>query len=320
MLKATERLVLRPDSHLRPPAWRWELARLLVGNLPTPDRYSTPVHHHDPEVESAARTLQLLEKPGIDEDERLDNFGAIHPHQADAYVFYDSAVFAAVTDPVLPAGSGESHPMVGPLTAEAISRAQLDALILAGKSPDRIANIMGLPEAVVTQYESWWFDVRDRLKHKGWVAAKVIGSLLQGPPALILPALIRAYGYHTKDSRIVNRVVSMFDSKTTRNMARDPVTFFSKDAVAAGGLKAALAVRLMPLGSKTYAQVMELHHDAMEIAAKSGQGAASESEEMYRGAAHSIFGRIEHGHRMAPVEVVPELQAPRLVIPAEETG
>jgi len=310
---------LSPTSAMRPPAWRWELARLLTDRRVGRD----PVIHADPDVTAAAH-MQDLTAVDATTAGQVEAYLSVPQHQADAYVFHSRTRLAGDCDPPKPADPAlaEDYPMHGPLTAEAMARAHLEALVLARKSPEAIAKHVGLTPEAVTQYERWWFDVRDRLPRTGWVAHRVIGSLHQGPPHILLPALVRAYGYYTRSTRVVQTVVGAFDPVQARAAGRDPARFFASDAVAAGGLKAALAVRLMPLTRRTYARVMELHHQALEVATKAGQAGGTDEEQKYKTALGELFGKVDHRYRQAPVELPPVAAGPlpRLVEVAEDAG
>lgn len=311
MQRAIDLYTLNAGSRLRQPDWRWALARRLVDAKP-PSAPHRRIKHPDRDVVAAGDMMQLVEGD-MPESARLEGLDRAGHHKSDAYVFHHRGIVAASVDP--PNGS-DDYPLTGPLTADAVARAQLEALVLADRPAESIAKIANLSPEAVTQYEKWWFDVRDRLKSPGWVATNVIGSLQQGTPALLLPALIRAYGYYTKSSRIVRAVSGLFDGPAARQAARDPTKFFSQDALAAGGLKAALAVRLLPLTRKTYARMIELHGEATSLSLKAGESVGSEDERRFRDAARQLFDNVEQGYRKAPVEEARGITPPRLMIPA----
>lgn len=288
---------LRPESALRPPDWRWDLARQLNDRRASKDDKAA---HRDPSVTAAVKLQDIIDK-GMTDAQRLAAYTSVDPDQADALVFHQRS---AVAELAVPAEESKDYPMAGPLTADALARAQLEGLVLARKTPEFIAKRVGISSRAVEWYERWWFDVRDRLDRPGWVAAHVIGSLHQGSPALLLPALVRAYGYYTRSTRVVEAIAGAFDGPAARQAARDPAKFFAADAVSAGGLKAALAVRLMPLTRKTYARVMELHHAAMGVAIKTGQTDESEAEKKYAVAARQLLDRADRKYREAPDEDV----------------
>ena len=294
MLTALELFTLTPTSTLRPPGWRWELARELR-NRPRPD--GRLPSHSDPDVDQAI-IVQEASSRCESEAERHRLLQLIKPHAADAYVFRRRADISVDT----PINDTEDYPLFSPLTADAIAKSELEALVLARKKPETISRVTGLSVDAVNQYEKWWFDVRDRLDRPGWVATNVIGTLHQGDPGTLLPALIKAYGYYTRSARVVRTAAGMFDAQNARSAADNPNSFFTQDALTAGGLKAAIAVRLMPLNKRTYARVMELHQAATEIANKNAVEAGSEDSARFRDAVSVLADRIDRRYGAAPTD------------------
>jgi hypothetical protein len=294
-LSAVELFVQRPGHPLRPATWRWAAANY-VRNRPPAD----PVTYQDEYCRAAGDLQEGLAGASSDELRAALLFKA--GAAADAYVFWISASTA----------EGNPHPddcrdypMAGAITAPALAKAELEALILAGKPVEKIARHVGLDPETVRWYERLWFDVRDRLRRPGWVAQAVIGSLHQGSPAALLPALVRAYGYYTKSARLVKAVVAAFDAPAARKAARDPARFFMADAAHASGLKAALAARLLPLDRRTYARVVELHHEALDLEAKAQLTGSSAAESTYLDAVNRLSGALAHGYG-EPVDLPPE--------------
>jgi hypothetical protein len=268
--------------------WRWETALYARARRENLDR-------HDDGVKAAAKLQLAAERAGPPD---VETDGTRYGPLADAYGFWLSGSTARAhgddrTDPYVP--------LFGPLSAEALAVAQLEGLVLTGLKPEGISKRTGLSVPAVAWYERLWFDVRDRLKRRGWVATAVIGTLHQGSLGSLLPALVRAYGYYTKSPRVVEAVVSGFDGPATRSAARSPEAFFAADALAAGGLKAALAVRLMPLTDRrTHARVIELHQEATKIAADAALVAGSENENQLRDAIGKLQTSVQFRYGKAP--------------------
>lgn len=59
-------------------------------------------------------------------------------------------------------------------TGEKFRLAELQARILADQPGVEIAARMGIPAAVVEVFESWHFDVRDRLEQTGWITHEAV--------------------------------------------------------------------------------------------------------------------------------------------------
>lgn len=273
-------LVLRASHPLRPVGWRWEAARMIRNQSSVSN-----VRYPDPYTEDAALLQDMLNSSASPDD--IANALFASGPQGDAYAFW-SATWSGEND-----GGG-------PLTSVALMRAELEALILANKRPAYISKVIGISEDAVRWYERWWWDVRDRLKRPIWVAAHAIGDIHVGTPAVVLPNLIRAYGYYTKSARIVRAVTSTFDRPAALFAAKDPSKFFSNDAVLSGSLKAALSTRLLPLNGNTYARVIELHHEALEAASKADAEVDDEIRIRYKEAISQLSNKIEHGYAKAP--------------------
>lgn len=297
----------RPGCAQRPPDWRWELARARREYARDPRTLGLLAVD---EYVGLAEELQAAADLSSPDPDRLA-FLLTAAEAAEAYAFRVGTL-AAESAP------GEDGQFYGPLTAMAMSRAELEALVLAGKSPKTISKVCGLSEAAAGWYERFWFDVRDRLGRPGWVAANAIGDLHQpGTPAALLPALVRAYGYYTKSARVVRAVVSTFDAPAARRAAKDPGRFFAADAAQSGALKAALATRVWGIHPKSVARIVELHHEALDIEAKFSNLGGSDAEAKYRDAAARVLGTIELAYGAEPDDDAPSL--PRLVS-AQEAG
>lgn len=68
---------------------------------------------------------------------------------------------------------------------DTLLRASLEARVLANQSPAEIANRMRIPAEVVTEFEDYFFSVRERFHMTGWIAHEAIrrrptGELLAG--------------------------------------------------------------------------------------------------------------------------------------------
>lgn len=315
MDEALDLLVLRASSGRRPPAWRWRLARLLRDAPASAKAITT----------DAAVSLAMELQTGIDEAaDQLETLQILLRvgDAAEAYEFWLSGKTAEALPPPPSGGNEEEEKQSGgPISPAVLARAEIEGLILAGKRPELIAKQMGLSVAAVGWYEQWFFDVRDRLKSPGWISSAVIGNLHRGSPAALYPSLIRAYGYYTRSSKIVRAVTGTFYAAASRRNAKDLDTFFQADARQASGMKAALAARLLPLNSHTYARVIELHHEALDVEAKNNkQLGGTESEEQYKEAVGKLKGNVVWGYGQAPTNLSEERTRPRLVESKDVSG
>lgn len=261
-----ELLNLRPGSSFRPVTWRWQLAQQIRSGPPIRKKA-----YPDDQVRAAAEVQEGLEHYSTEEKIRTLE---LYPSLGDAYAFWVSGS----------AAHASSGPGGGPLSSAAMAQAEMEGLILAGKKPDKIAAHVGMAPESVSWYEALWFDVRDRRKHPGWIAANVIGSLHHGTPTTLIPALVRAMGFYTRSARVVKSVAGAFDGISARQAGDDPSRFFAGDAVFSGRLKASLATRLYSLDQKTYGRIIELHHEAVDLETKTRQLSGSEAEAKYKDA------------------------------------
>lgn len=268
-------LNLRPGSPFRPVTWRWQVAQEIRSGPPN-RRRAFP----DAQTRTAAEVQDGLERyTAADKLRALERV----PDLADAYAFWVSGT----------AASASGGPTVGPLNPIALAQAELEAMVLAGKKPEKIAAHTGMSVGAVGWYEALWFDARSRRKHAGWIAANVIGSLHQGTVTALIPALIRAMGYYTRSMRIVKAVTSSFDARAARASGSDPSRFFAADAIFSGRLKASLATRLYQFDPRTFARIIELHHEAVDLETKTRQVGGSENETKYLDAINNLKRNLQ---------------------------
>ena len=289
---ATDLLVCRPSHPLRPPAWAWCLAKEFRN---APDAFKRLAADESVAIACEMQTrLSNVVGQGIDAElEVLLQFGAL----ADAYAFWVSGE-PAIPPPVLPTAGGKkgyTPEVVGP---NVLARAELEALILANKSPKAISKRTNLGEEAVSWYERLFYDVRDRLSRKGWICANAIGEIHQSKTAVALPALVRAYGFHTKSARIVSSIVSTFDSVMTRDALATPGDFWRKDVKGTTGVKAGIAAKLMHFaGSDSLAAIIEAHHTAIDVETRSKLNSTSVGENKYKELVEQLQGKIDWEYR-----------------------
>lgn len=318
-------LALRPDHPFRPPDWRWELARLRrEGAVP---RYLSAVA--DPAV-NHAETIQNGFDAAASVGDASAALNAVGPDAALAASFWlHTGAPEQPSDPPPPppgppaqGGPPARRAAQPPAHDLSLERPALEAYVLAGKPLEKIGPAFGLTPAAVRWYETFWFDVRTRRRQEMWVASNVIGPLHEGPPAVILPRLVRAYGYYTGSTRLVKALVSSFDRGSAASAARDPANFFGRDARAAINMKAALAARMMPLTDRTYARVLEVHQEVADLELKAREAVGTASENTYKEAAAALFGRVRAEYGKVPTDLSAERmrQRPRLVEAVEEAG
>lgn len=262
-----ESVLLSKSNPQRPPDWRWKLAEKLLQDSP-----QGVVPNSDDEYVQQAIRLKLIV------DLKYQDFNTIESRIQALQQFpqdYVNAYFLKFS-----ADPNER----GIITRNVLQQAYLEGLVLAGKSRQKIAKLFNVSEAVIEVYENWWFDVRDRLSSKAWVVTQVIGKLYDRNLASLLPAFIRACGYHTKKASIVHSVVSLFDEQISRGTLNQEM-FFMRDKVFTLGIKSAISAKFFGLDAEMFDVVMRAHDDAINTLLQSGQigqDEAEKQEDMFR--------------------------------------
>lgn len=275
-------IVLSPFHPHRPPDWRWRLSEKLINESP-PEVLPT---HEDEWVNQAIRLRLIIDIRFTDVgnyEQRLEQLQRLPRQLTEAYFLRFS------TDPW----------DKGVITRSQLQQAYLEALILAGKKSEKIANVFGVSPQAIEAYENLWFDVRSRLKAKAWIATQVIGKLYDRNISQLLPALIRAFGYHTRKASIVHSVVSLCDAQLAKG-ALTKEMFFLKDKTFTLGVKAAISAKLFGLDPMMFDVVMKAHNDAINTLIQGGQLVQDEGEKEQEMIRVKILKKSTQQHRQLP--------------------
>jgi hypothetical protein len=242
-------LSLRIDSPLRPPDWRWELAKRLVRANKRCNRNLDPWCHKAYRLAEAAQ--------------RYD--------RGDDWALLDWANKAKDPEAKAMIDCWEIFEKGQPDANHRTKRHELEARIVAKQSFDDIAHIMKLDKSVIQCYEPLFFHVLDRVDSKSWVGHNVLG-----------PA------YHTRlsenDYATMWKVMALnggsfvldeFVHKSGMGLATTPA-----DAIAEIGrdrdrlrlLKSATATRTMAVNGFTQIPILEYDLRARTEEVKLGQG------------------------------------------------
>jgi hypothetical protein len=210
-------LGLRANSLLRPPDWRYRLALALLesGREPSPDA--------DQDLLALYRLVQWLRQPG-----------APAPPESEALEPYLVAM--------------QIHH-----AADDLTRAILEAGILARRTPAVAAEAVGLPTAVGEAYAAAFFDVADRLHLSGYITANMHCLCL--PPEPTLAAVLRVYaaagGPLVLDDLLHTFGLGQF-ALTPHQPSDDP-------ALDALHWRTGIAIRLLPNNLATSRFILKLH-------------------------------------------------------------
>jgi len=235
--------------------------------------------------------LSTVAGMGIDAElEVLMQFGKM----ADAYAFWVAGE-PVVAPPPQPGVKPSFFESVG---TNVLARAELDALILANKSPKAISKRTNLDPEAVVWYERMFYDVRDRLSRKGWICANAIGEIYQVKTSVALPALVRAYGFHTKSARVVTSIVSTFDAFAIRDAVANPSDFWRRDVKGTTGVKAAIAAKLAAFGGwESLNAMINTHHAAIDVETRAKLNSTSEGENKYKDLVDQLQTKIDWQYR-----------------------
>ena len=154
-------LTLHPDSPSRVPAWRWLRAAAVVAGKRKLSR-----KREDPATCKAVAFIRASRKVVTERAQRR--------------------IFAAYPDLFT----------AGQLYQDASRRLEIESHVLARQAPELIAELMSVPLQTVLAYQTYFFDIADRIDATGYVTQTVIGLTdpATAPPHVWLKALAYHHG------------------------------------------------------------------------------------------------------------------------------
>lgn len=180
----------------------------------------------------------------------------------------------------------------------AILAVEIEAYLLAGQPPAAAARRCGggLTADDVQAYAALAFDVADRLLCPSWICGDVIGPLHAGSrsprssEALLLD-LARAYGYFTRNPRIVQFFLSGLDGPEVRRAGRrgGVNAAIRADLHSAVAYKAILAARRFEPSGRGLRTAVEMYAKLAEDARQAGLGASALPHSSHDGPAYDQF-------------------------------
>lgn len=300
----------------RAPDWRWWLAGHIRDNP-----HFTGQENDDPALERAGM-FQGLYKDHQSTAELSEGLRS-GAEYAEAYQFWHIAQSAETEDQVR-RGTDESKFEFKTVIHKRIELAELEGMILTGSSYEDIAGYAAITPAGIRAYEELFFDVRSRLRSSNWVTSVAIGSLHQGNPLTMIPALIRAYGYQSRSLDVTRQVADTFASHLVHIAAdADANRFFDEDRRSTNSMRAALASRMRPYNRYTYEKIIEIQNDTLEVDAKLKLHQGAQAEQELRDAAKRIKDALDVGYRMEPTNFAEDRangNGPRLLVVDNNPG
>jgi len=215
---------LQRHSFLRPLAWRYERAQSLVSD----GRYCLR-HRDDQLTQRAVHFLRALRR--CPPERQSDKLARDYPNIYAAYRLSEEG---------------------GP------KRLEMEARLLARQSPVEIADLVGLPVAVVDMYEALFFQVMDRLAGRDWITVRAIGRW-NGD---VIPAvLLRGLAYHHGPVMVDALAPYLAGNIDPFESHPDPATLEGR---VVQSLRLVLLAEMLPQGAENATKLFRLHLDLIE--------------------------------------------------------
>ncbi len=223
---ASDFLKLQQTSPLRPVNWRQRLVlRLISGQL-------VPEDWVDSWTDEAARFQRALELCQSDADHHL-----LAEQMPDQYRAHQVRV-------------SEPQSM----------RWEIEARLLAGESCTEIAQHFGIPAAVVEWYERVYFNVSDRLEHRGYIVHIVIGPKLQhGLRPRDVDVIWKIYGYFG-GVHVLRHIIDTFPAPAPEH-PEDVEAFLRHRNEAVMVCQASQAARMVAVNAETAPELVKQHFE-----------------------------------------------------------
>jgi hypothetical protein len=223
-----------PENPMRPPNWRWQRARYLAER-----GLEIPARTEGPWIRRAFRFHQVVLKYGP--QEALERIVKWRPELLFAYQLW---------------------------TTQQMARDIVEACILSGQTSLQIAWKLCIQIESLDAYAELFYDVRGKLRHRGYVHAMLIGPELSGPLSRVtFPAVLKTYAYnmgpHVLDALlgVYNTSVAPLEAEGI-SLALPPMTHLEVT------VKAAVAAKLIPVNQRTAPHLLRLFARIVEMEAR----------------------------------------------------
>lgn len=185
-------------------------------------------------------------------------------------------------------------------------KASIEAQILARSDDYAIAFRAGMPPEVIEAYEALFFNVREKLNHRGYILHTVIGpALQQSLTEKDYRVLWKVYGYFL-GPYIVDALESKFSSPTWCGTPESVGSAVIDDAIGTLKLKAAIAAKTVGVTQHTQLALMETFTKFIEVERNTDSSGKSQEQILDHIAAmmsalpFSVGGRAADGSRTTP--------------------
>ena len=226
------------DSPRRPPDWVWSRAQHITSGVdPGPSRA------------------------------RDGKAGAIAVRRAAAFLreLQATATLSSAKFCEWAAGQGASYWAYSYYHGGGPARAQIEARILARQTDEQIAEALGTQTEVISQYASWFFDVRSRLGNPDYIMHYVIGEQVhQQLLGTDYGVLWRLYGYFL-GPHVLQALVTKFHSPTFCSSESAVIAALQDDMISTAKIKAALAAKTIGVDSATQYDLMKIFADTLRV-------------------------------------------------------
>lgn len=150
-------------------------------------------------------------------------------------------------------------------------RAEIEARILADEDPAAIASKAGVETQVIELFEVYFCDLRSRLEIPGIITHIALEQQLQRDlDPKDYPKLWKHLGYASRSGHVVDQLIHGRVLSADPQAAKEVLTFFRQDAWDTLAMRAAIAMRTLPMENPRVAvQVMKMWVRLEEIQARS---------------------------------------------------
>lgn len=229
-------LNLRVEAPFRPTDWRWEKAILMRED----PRTASLLRHQDDDWTRKAKKFQLAYATASSDYDHLLLMRR-WPSLAEAYAIRHQD------------------------DEKRLLRYEIEARLLSDDPFERVSERVGVSPDVVIWYEKLFFNVRDRLSHRGWVAHCVLGeSAHAGLTERDYDVLWKMFGY-IGGGYVLDAVI---DRRTDLPQPEGPGQvrgWFGDDIEQVSTIKMDLAMRIAAVNSYTIEKIAEIYQRFREL-------------------------------------------------------